>query len=642
MATSALLIIVSIVMISVHAEPISGKLYVFGKVDMNSPAVKIDAPHSDVLEQDEFRAVGPAPNAMAVISVGHQEDGTVWRLDNPTPLYGLSVPVQNKEHQWCQVCKGVMHTVGIQCTGEAYAWGMQTRTANLDDKVLQGVFPVPIWTKSKIIQASCGQNHTILLTEDRDVLVFGDSTDDRLGIADLDVDIPLSVLHTPVKIPSLSIGSLIGDDSVCYVSAGGKSSFAVTERGDLFVWGANELGQLGLGKMSHSVSVPTLVEAPGFKACEIAAADSYTLAYDKNGNMWSWGYGEPIPQKFGNNNKTKRWFEDLDSKPVQIAAGQFHSAFLLANGSIFTLGYNRFDQLGVELGDATPKSRDADDGVEPDSPIWTSWPRHVEYLEGKNVSSVFANGNYTVAHAHMKTPMNCGCARGGRRPTKFGVPGSIPFNVPKAIPKPRHPVMPPAQGFAPVSPNMMKPRLAVNPSLPGEVDKQHPPFPFHGPPSSFSTTYTANNQKQTPELAPQVSRFIYYPQNSTEALIFKAGKTRKPRMLFGNYLTEEGYLYGDDQTSTSIPIPERTNIASAMPDFTSTSSHRLPSHATDPQVFSLSLQDVKRPISDDSEIILARQTTTLELQDKFPPVNFDEMSEGMVVNGVVMKPVDLE
>ena len=37
--------------------------------------------------------------------------------------------------------------------------------------------------------------------------------------------------------------------------------------------------------------------------------------------------------------------------------------------------------------------------VEPDSPIWTLHPRHVTFLEYKNISSIFANGNYTVAHS---------------------------------------------------------------------------------------------------------------------------------------------------------------------------------------------------------------------------------------------------
>ena len=55
----------------------------------------------------------------------------------------------------------------------------------------------------------------------------------------------------------------------------------------------------------------------------------------------------------------------------------------------------------------------------------------------------------------------------------------------------------------------------------------------------------------------------YFPcRNTTNGLvlkltqIFKPKKSRTPKMVFGKYITDDGYFYGDDALTRTIPIPD--------------------------------------------------------------------------------------
>jgi alpha-tubulin suppressor-like RCC1 family protein len=76
-----------------------------------------------------------------------------------------------------------------------------------------------------VLQIACGENHTLILTSGGNVYSFGQSSHGRLGLFEEDMN---TQQDQPVMIGSLTKESIGGDDEVCFVSAGGKSSFAIT------------------------------------------------------------------------------------------------------------------------------------------------------------------------------------------------------------------------------------------------------------------------------------------------------------------------------------------------------------------------------------------------------------------------------
>ncbi|KZC14969.1 PREDICTED: ultraviolet-B receptor UVR8 [Dufourea novaeangliae] len=131
-------------------------------------------------------------------------------------------------------------------------------------KILQGgctvvltnlgrVFNVPTLVEMpkriKFVDIACGFDHTILLAENGDVYSMGMGTRGQLGHNDLeDCDSPKLV-------------EALAGLKVVQISAMGWHSAVVTDQGDLYTWGWNTYGELGLSGMdSKVVAVPSLVD----------------------------------------------------------------------------------------------------------------------------------------------------------------------------------------------------------------------------------------------------------------------------------------------------------------------------------------------------------------------------------------------
>ena len=101
-----------------------------------------------------------------------------------------------------------------------------------------------------------------------------------------------------------------GGDNYSQVVATPTDEFALDSVGDVYAWGENEDGDLGLG-VTGAVCTPQ--EIPGHHFTQIATAGGTTFGIDINGDLWAWGDG--TAGALGNGSTA-----NVDS-PVQIATG---------------------------------------------------------------------------------------------------------------------------------------------------------------------------------------------------------------------------------------------------------------------------------------------------------------------------------
>ncbi|XP_040370454.1 ultraviolet-B receptor UVR8 isoform X4 [Rosa chinensis] len=132
---------------------------------------------------------------------------------------------------------------------------------------------------------ACGGAHTLFLTQAGRVFATGLNDFGQLGAS---TDVPYAT--EPVEVSGIN-------KPVVQISAGYYHSCAVTvllaEDGELYMWGKNSYGQLGLGKRgAKTVPAPAKVEClAGITIRMVALGSEHSVAVTDGGESLSWGGG---------------------------------------------------------------------------------------------------------------------------------------------------------------------------------------------------------------------------------------------------------------------------------------------------------------------------------------------------------------
>lgn len=136
---------------------------------------------------------------------------------------------------------------------------------------------------------SAGREHALALYSNGDVYSWGSNTIGQLGLGDK-VDRML-----PVKIQGIS--------DIKYIEAAYAHSMVITNSGNLYAWGEGRDGQLGIG-IKETKRLPVLVQ--GIKnVSSVTGGSAFSIALDEKGRLWSFGsnaYGQlgvisSVPEK---------------------------------------------------------------------------------------------------------------------------------------------------------------------------------------------------------------------------------------------------------------------------------------------------------------------------------------------------------
>lgn len=156
--------------------------------------------------------------------------------------------------------------------------------------------------------------------------------------------------HGPApRKPSLVIRNEQGEplENVKQMGIARCFAFALTHDGEVYGWGWNRHGDLGMGDDVYRI-IPAKVESLK-NIVEISCGMNHTLALDKDGKVWSWGYNHVMGEGvLGHGDMKDRGLPEVISglpRIVEVKAGYNYSLMLDENGKVWGCGCANADRL---------------------------------------------------------------------------------------------------------------------------------------------------------------------------------------------------------------------------------------------------------------------------------------------------------
>nr|XP_023676848.1 probable E3 ubiquitin-protein ligase HERC3 isoform X2 [Paramormyrops kingsleyae] len=119
-------------------------------------------------------------------------------------------------------------------------------------------------SNQKVVQVACGDNHSVLLMQDGQIFTWGCNSSGQLGLGNT----------KPSTRPQSQLA--LAGIPLAQIAAGGDHSVALSVSGTVFSWGSNRRGQLGLGDMTDRNSPVPVRSLHGKKTIYISCGAEHT------------------------------------------------------------------------------------------------------------------------------------------------------------------------------------------------------------------------------------------------------------------------------------------------------------------------------------------------------------------------------
>lgn len=186
----------------------------------------------------------------------------------------------------------------------------------------------------KTLAVSEGKDFHVILKTDGTVWTYGKNDVGQLGIGQT-----LGCYRIPCEIKIKNVTA---------ISAGREYCMALDNEGNVWSWGSNKSGQLGNGSYENT-AVPVKVSFGNVKIKSISAGNEHSMAVSESNEVYVWGSNES--GQLGINDGSIKSLNipvKLNMTNVKMAsAGINHSVVLKADGTVYTFGDNLYGQLGT-------------------------------------------------------------------------------------------------------------------------------------------------------------------------------------------------------------------------------------------------------------------------------------------------------
>eukprot|EP01022_Parablepharisma_sp_SALTPOND_P016056 TRINITY_DN2314_c3_g1_i1.p1 TRINITY_DN2314_c3_g1~~TRINITY_DN2314_c3_g1_i1.p1 ORF type:complete len:1094 (+),score=138.92 TRINITY_DN2314_c3_g1_i1:12288-15569(+) len=277
-----------------------------------------------------------------IFTVGSNSEGRLGlgdrsMLQSSTPCLVEALSRLNAVHVSC----GWGHTAAVMDNGDLYTWGVGEYGAlGVADPESQW-FPVKVAFPGKqrvnVVNATCGTRHTAIVDDKGKLYTCGAGDAGQLGTGSREKELlPRAVNAITEKVEQAACGVF--------------HTVVLTKTGKVYTMGGNNFGQLGTGNKRSSTVPIRLKDLDPFIITKVSAGHHSAALTDK-GELFIWGtgvFGEFLsPTRFGRSTTFLA--------PVkEISVGGSFGAAVDTEGNVYTWGSNTSGELG--MGDFEPRT----------------------------------------------------------------------------------------------------------------------------------------------------------------------------------------------------------------------------------------------------------------------------------------------
>lgn len=258
------------------------------------------------------------------------------------------IPIQlEKDDMIVDIQAGYAHVGILTSLGRVFLWGSNAYQQIKDDSDVSYETPLEITAylrlvdEEKVTALRLGGFHTGVVTSFNRVILFGLNKSGQIGNGDISLSVGYHEFQYELN-------------QKIQLELGNEHSGLVIDQ-DIYFWGSNFNGQLGLGDVSNQVSPQKLSSIP-FEDKEevyISLGVGVTMVHTNLGNVYGFGksvyglLGTQTEQDIFEPKKLNYFRLDIDEYIRHISFGYGHATFQTSNQRFFNLGSNTLSQLGT-------------------------------------------------------------------------------------------------------------------------------------------------------------------------------------------------------------------------------------------------------------------------------------------------------
>ena len=291
-----------------------------------------------ILDDDSLKCWGYAGSGR----LGNGANGGFGVLTPP------SAPVRIDAGRWVKgVALGESHTCALLDNDSLTCWGLGNRGQLGRGNTSSLTTPpgaISLGAGKTVEKVVAGLSHTCALLNDRSVRCWGSNASGALGVG-TDQSMRLS---PPTDGLAFANGRVPTD---LWTSGFGDHTCAVLDSDDAVCWGANNLGQLGLGTSSLRLtpSATAVDLGTGTMTPKVVAGLYHTCVLRPDGSIACFGSGDSGRLGYGESLQRSLMPTggiNLGGSAMDLAAGSNHTCALLTAGTVRCWGNNDSGQLG--------------------------------------------------------------------------------------------------------------------------------------------------------------------------------------------------------------------------------------------------------------------------------------------------------